>query len=135
MFGVSELCCWVLLLVGGVFAEDIVIVDTIEEDHNITGVENIDVDTMALDDEAFIKLNSSDYDIDTDYLSEIDHYNMSTVLEMCENSTMLEFMRNSTKHRGLLHGFSEYKVRYFSFTSILKKDDLAQAPAPARLEG
>jgi len=111
MFGVSGLCCGVLLLLGGVLAEERVIVDTIEEDHNITGVENIDVDTMVLDDEAFIKFNSSDYDIavidDNDELSAIDGYNMSTVVEMCGNSTMLELMGNSTKHRGLLHGFSE----------------------------
>jgi len=91
--------------------EDRVIIDTIEDDHNSTGVENMDVDTMTMDDEAIIKFNSSDYDIVTNENSEemptFDDDNMTVVRELCGNSSLVEHMINATKHRGIVHGFSE----------------------------
>jgi len=91
--------------------EDRVIIDTIEDDHNSTGVENMDVDTMTMDDEATIKFNSSDYDIVTnensEELSTVDDDNMTVVEETCGNSSLVEHMINATKHRGIVHGFSE----------------------------
>merc|ERR1711892_606528 len=104
MFGVSGCCFGVLLLVGGVMLEDRVIIDTIEDDHNSTGVENMDVDTMTMDDEAIIKFNSSYYDIvtneNTEEVPTVDDDNMTVVGETCGNSSLVERMINATKHRG-----------------------------------
>ena len=93
--------------------EDRVIIDTIEDDHNRTGVENMDVDTMTMDD-AIIKFNSSDYDIVTNENSEelptVDYDNMTVVGDTCGNSSLVEHMINATKHRGIVHGFSKSSI-------------------------
>ena len=87
-----------------------------EDNLNITGedIKNDFMTDILIDEQAFIKLNKSDYEIglsahDED-INSINHYNSSLLEEICGNSTMVEQMMNSAKHRGLLHGFSKYHV-------------------------
>merc|ERR1712142_423948 len=90
----------VLLVLGGALAQDY---------QNITEYENVDAETMILADEAFVNLNTSDYeiDIDTENVNFSNNYNTSSMLEeICGNNTV-EHMMNATKHTGILHGFSE----------------------------
>jgi len=102
MYGVTR----VLVVLGGVLV-------LAEDNLNITGdiIENDFMEDVLIDEQAFITLNDSDFDIDISNHSEdinsINLYNSSLLEEICGNSTLVEQMMNSTKHRGLLHGFSE----------------------------
>eukprot|EP00090_Calanus_glacialis_P027911 TRINITY_DN4444_c0_g1_i1.p1 TRINITY_DN4444_c0_g1~~TRINITY_DN4444_c0_g1_i1.p1 ORF type:complete len:446 (-),score=155.72 TRINITY_DN4444_c0_g1_i1:448-1785(-) len=110
MFGVRSCCFGVLLLIGEALSEDRVIIDTIEDFNNSTGVENFDVDTMTMEDEAaFNKVNVGITDNITDDIAMTDNDENTTMLveEMCGNSSLLEHMMNVTKDRGIVHGFSE----------------------------
>jgi len=96
----------VLVVLGGVLV-------LAEDNLNITGddLENDFMTDILIDEQAFIKLNKSDYEIglsahDED-INSMNHYNSSLLEEICGNTTLVEQMMNSTKHRGLLHGFSE----------------------------
>lgn len=109
MFGVRSCCFGILLLIGEALAEDRVIIDTIEDFNNSTGVENFDVDTMTMEDKAFNKVKSSITNDITDDIDIPDNDENTTMLveEMCGNSSLLEHMMNVTKDRGIVHGFSE----------------------------
>ena len=109
MFGVRSCCFGILLLIGEALAEDRVIIDTIEDFNNSTGVENFDVDTMTMEDKAFNKVKSSITNDITDDIDIPDNDENTTMLveEMCGNSSLLEHMMNVTKDRGIVHGFSK----------------------------
>jgi len=111
MLGVkySGLAVLVLVVVrGAVGQEDESIIDSIEYDTNTTGVEYMDVDTLLMENEANKSMDTLDYilAVDIEDFSSLDHDNQSLVEEFCGNSSLLEHM-NVTKHRGIVHGFSE----------------------------
>ena len=127
MLGVRYSWVVVLALVGGATAEDNISIDIIEDDTNSTGMENMDVDTMVIGhdtniDTSIDKFNSSIED--TNYIimedivynetteaedfTNLDHNNETLLDGICGNSSLLEHM-NVTKHRGIVHGFSEYR--------------------------